>query len=163
MELSFVNDSRGKRLLNIEDARIIWPNFSGEATKFTRPGEQFFTLVIPTVEMYQALKDDVNEYGVPWNMKYSEPREDGEDPFIRMKVKVKFNGFGPKVYLQSGERTVELDEESIKCLDNMVLSKIDMYIRPFDGEANGQPYRAAYLQSMHVVQDIYADPYADRL
>lgn len=163
MELTFVNDSRGRRLLNIEDARIIWPNFSGEATKFTREGDQFFTLVIPTVEMYEALMNDTNEYGVPWNIKYSEPRTEDEEPFIRMKVKVKFNDYGPKVYLKSGNRTVELDQESIKCLDNMALSNIDMYIRPFDGEANGQPYRAAYLQTMHVTQDVYADPYADRL
>lgn len=163
MELTFVNDSRGRRLLNIEDARIIWPNFSGEATKYTREGDQFFTLVIPTVEMYEALQNDVNDYGVPWNVKFSEPREDGDDPFIRMKVKVKFNDYGPKVYLQSGNKTTELDEKSIACLDRIPMSKVDMYIRPFDGEANGQPYRAAYLQTMHVTQDVYADPYASRL
>ena len=163
MNLEFVNDARGRRLLNIEDARIIWPNFSGEATKYSREGDQFFTLVIPTVEMYEALMSDVNEYGVPWNVRYSEPRTEEEEPFIKMKVKVKFNDYGPKVYLKSGNRTIELDQESIKCLDNMSLSKIDMYIRPFDGEANGQPYRAAYLQTMHVTQDVYADPYASRM
>lgn len=163
MEITFVNDSKGRRLLQVDDARIIWPNFSGEATKFTREGEQYFTLVIPTQEMYEALMEDVNEYGVPWNVKYSEPRTPDEEPFIRIKVKVKFNGYGPKVYLKSGRKTVELDEESIKCLDDITMSNVDMYIRPFDGEANGQPFRAAYLQSMHVTQDLYADPYASRL
>ena len=163
MELSFVNDARGRRLLNIENARIIWSNFSGEATKYTRPGEQYFTLVIPTVEMYEALMADVNDYGVPWNVKFSEPRTEDEEPFIRMKVKVKFNDYGPKVYLQSGEKTTELDEQTIACLDRIPMSNVDMYIRPFDGEANGQPFRAAYLQTMHVTQDLYADPYASRV
>ena len=163
MELTFVNDAKGRRLLNIEDAKILWPNFSGEATKFTREGDQYFTLLIPTEEMYEALMDDVNDFGVPWNVKYSEPRSEEEDPFIRMKVKVKFNEYGPKVYLKSGNRTVELDEKSIACLDRMATSNVDMYIRPFDGEANGKPFRAAYLQSMHVTQDLYADPYASRM
>lgn len=163
MEISFVNDSRGRRLLNIEDAKIIWTNFSGEATKFTREGEQYFTLLIPTEEMYEALKNDVNDDGVAWNVKYSEPRTPDEEPFIRMKVKVKFNEYGPKVYLKSGNSTTELNAETIKCLDRMAMSRVDMYIRPFDGIANGAPFRAAYLQSMHVTQDLYADPYASRL
>lgn len=163
MELQLVRDSRGRRLLNIEDARIIWTNFAGEATKYTREGEQYFTLVIPTVEMYEALMNDVNDMGVPWNVKLSEPRTEDEEPFMRMKVKVKFNDYGPKVYLQSGNKTTELNEQTIACLDRMAISKIDMFIRPFDGEANGKPYRAAYLQSMHVAQDLYADPYADRI
>ena len=80
---------------------------------------------------------------------------------MTLKVKVKFTDFGPNVYLKSGNNTIRLDEESIACLDNMYLERIDLDIRPYDDEINGKPFRAAYLHSMHVVQGV-TDRFASR-
>ena len=158
--------------LQIDDARIIWPNFAGRGSKFNREGDRDFSLVIPDADIcvnkeavrrgaepiyktiVEALQEDTNKYGVGWNVKIRPPRDEDESPFVTLKVKVKFSGRGPKVYLTSGERTVELDEESIACLDNVDIVKCDLDIRPYDDEFNEKAFRSAYLQSIHIIQDV---------
>ena len=147
-------------VLQIDDARIIWRNFSGRPTQFTREGDRDFTLVIPNQEICDALLNDVNKYGVPWNVKIKEPRDADDQPFMTLKVKVKFTDFGPRVYLKSGNKTVQLDEDSIGCLDSIDISSVDLDIRPYDDIASGKPFRAAYLQSIHVTQEV--DRFAER-
>ena len=135
-------------ILQIDDARIIYRNFSGEGSKFNREGDRNFSLIIPD----QELADKLVAQG--WNVKIREPREEGDDPFIHLPVKVKFNDRGPNVYLQSGGRRVKLDEESISCLDNVEIVNVDMDIRPYDWEGNGKTGRTAYLHSMCVTQEV---------
>lgn len=150
MELTFA--PRG--VLQIDDARIIFRNFRGEGGKFNKEGDRNFALIIPNEEMAEALQNDVNKFGAGWNVKIKPPREEGDEPFIYLPVKVKFNDRGPIVYLQSGRNRVKLDEESVSMLDDIDIASVDLDIRPYDSEINGKPFRAAYLQSMCVTQDI---------
>lgn len=150
MKLTFA--PRG--VLQIDDARIIFRNFRGEGGKFNKEGDRNFALIIPNEEMAEALQNDVNKFGAGWNVKIKPPREEGDEPFIYLPVKVKFNDRGPVVYLQSGRNRVKLDEESISMLDDIDISSVDLDIRPYDDEINGKPFRAAYLQSMCVTQEI---------
>jgi hypothetical protein len=78
-----------------------------------------------------------------------------------MKVKVKFTQYGPTVWLKSGDKDpVRLTEETIDCLDHIDIAYCDMDIRAFDGEAQGKPFRAAYLDKIYVVQEV--DRFAKR-
>lgn len=135
-------------ILQIDDARIIYRNFSGEGSKFNREGDRNFSVIIDD----PAIADELIAQG--WNVKIKEPREEGEDPFITLPVKVKFNERGPRVYLITGSKRNELDEESISILDNVDIISIDMDIRPYDWEVNGKSGRTAYLHSMRVVQEV---------
>lgn len=150
MELVFAP----RNILQIDDARICFRNFRGEEGKYNREGDRNFALVIPDSEMAEALQNDTNQYGASWNVKIKPPREEGDEPFIYLPVKVKFNERGPIVYLQSGGNRVKLDEESISMLDDIDIRSVDLDIRPYDSEINGRPFRSAYLQSMCVTQDI---------
>lgn len=150
MKLTFA--PRG--ILQIDDAIIIYRNFSGEGSKFNREGDRNFSVIIDD----PAIADELVANG--WNVKIREPREEGDDPFIHLPVKVKFNDRGPNVYLQSGNRRVRLDEESISCLDNVDIINVDLDIRPYDWEVNGKTGRSAYLHSMCVTQEV--DRFADR-
>lgn len=135
-------------IVEISDARIVYRNFRGEAGKFNREGDRNFSVVIPNQEIADAL---INE---GWNVKIKPPREEGDEPFMVLPVKVKFNAKGPRVYLVTGERHNKLDEESIDCLDNIDILSVDLIIRPYDWEVNGKTGRTAYLQSMQVDQDV---------
>lgn len=135
-------------ILQIDDARIIYRNFSGEGSKFNREGDRNFSVIIDD----PAIADELITQG--WNVKIKEPREEGEDPFITLPVKVKFNERGPRVYLITGSKRNELDEESISILDNVDIVSIDMDIRPYDWDVNGKSGRTAYLHSMRVVQEV---------
>ena len=140
--------------LEINDARIIWPNFEGRGDRFNKQGDRNFTLVIPDQEIANALMNDKSKYGDGWNVKIKR-RDDGDAPFMNMKVKLSFNGRGPNIYLVSGNKQVQLNEDTVKCLDYIDIVSCDMDIRPFDGEMpNGQTFRTAYLSAMRVYQRV---------
>lgn len=146
-----------KGILQIDDARIIYRNFAGEATKFNRAGDRNFAVVIPDQETADALIDQ------GWNVKIKPPREDGDDPFMFLPVKIKFNNIGPRVYLRTGSRRNRLDEESISCIDDIDIESVDLDIRAFDWDVNGKTGRTAYLQAAEFTQrlDRFAARYAE--
>lgn len=146
-----------KGIMEIDDAKIIFKNFEGRGDKFNREGDRNFSLLIEDEEIADAMIEK------GWNVRIKPGRDEEEGPFMRLPVKVKFTDYGPNVYLVSGDRRVELDEESIACLDNIDIESVDMDIRPYDWEVNGKTGRTAYLQSMQVVQrvDRFAAKYAE--
>ena len=54
----------------------------------------------------------------------------------------------------SGKNRVELNEETIGMLDDIDIKSVDMDIRPFDGEGRFGAFRAAYLQSIYITQNV---------
>ena len=132
-------------ILQIDDARIIYRNFAGEATKFNREGDRNFAVVIPDKETADALIEQ------GWNVKIKCRGED-EDLFMFLPVKIKFNDRGPVVYLRTGTRRNRLDEESICCIDDIDIESVDLDIRPYDWDVNGKQGRTAYLQGAEIYQ-----------
>ena len=152
-------------ILQIDDARITYKNFSGVGDKYNREGDRNFALIIEDQEVADALINDTNKYGVGWNVKSKPPREEGDAPFMYMPVKVKFSDYGPNVYLITNGRKNRLDERTIGSLDRIRIAKVDLDIRPYDDVINGKPFRSAYLQSICVTQDVtdrFADDYDNR-
>ena len=143
-------------MLQIDDAKIIFRNFEGRGDKYNREGDRNFSLLIEDPDTANALAEN------GWNVKIKPGRDEDEGPFMRLPVKVKFTDYGPNVYLVTGDRRNELDEESIGCLDNIDIESVDLDIRPYDWDVNGRTGRTAYLQSMQVVQriDRFAARYA---
>ena len=158
MKLTFAD--RG--IIQIDDARIIFRNFRGEGSKFNTEGSRNFAVIIPEQEIADALINDTNQYDVGWNVKIKAPREEGDTPFMFLPVKLRFNGKGPAVYVESGRNRIKLDEDNVSMLDRIDIRRVDLDIRPYDDvtQSTQQPFRAAYLQSMLVVQE--TDRFAER-
>ena len=153
MKINFA--ARG--IVQIDNARIIYRNFAGAPSKFNREGDRNFAIVIED----QDIADALTEQG--WNVKIKPPREEGDDPFMFLPVKVKFNDRGPRVYLQNsleGRNRVMLDEDAVGMLDHVDIINVDLDIRPFDWEVQGKTGRTAYLQSICVTQEV--DRFLDR-
>ena len=126
-----------KGILQIDDARIVFRNFEGRASKYNRQGDRNFALVIDDEEIAEALK------------------EEGDIPFMYMLVKVKFNNYGPKVYLKTGDRKNRLNEDTVSCLDDVSILRVDLDVRPYDWEmSDGKSGRTAYLQAICVEQEV---------
>lgn len=153
MELTFAPKER----LQIDDARIIYRNFRGEGSKFNREGDRNFALVIPNQDMADALIEK------GWNVKIKPPRDEEDEPFMYLPVKIKFNERGPRVYLKTGDRVNRLDEESVAMLDDIDILSVSMDLRSYDWEVNGKTGRTAYLDSIEVIQEIdrFAARYAE--
>lgn len=136
-------------ILQIDDAKIIYRNFAGVGSKFNREGDRNFAVIIED----EDVANELIEAG--WNIKIKPPRDEDDTPFMYLPVKVKFNDRGPSVYLKSTSATpVRLDEESVACLDDIDILSVDLDVRPFDWEVNGKTGRTAYLQSIHVTQEV---------
>lgn len=157
MKINFA--ARG--VVQIDDARIIYRNFAGAPSKFNREGDRNFAVVIDDQDIAEAL----TEKG--WNVKIKPPREEGDEPFMFLPVKVKFNERGPRVYLQNslgGRNRVTLDEDTVGILDNVDIINVDLDIRPYDWDVQGKTGRTAYLQSICVTQEVdrFLDRYAEQ-
>lgn len=135
-------------ILQIDDARIVYRNFAGEASAYNREGDRNFAVVIETEEQAEALKAE------GWNVKSKPSRSDPDDIFRFLPVKIKFNDRGPAVYMAMGDKEIKLTEENIKLLDKMDISRVDLDVRPYDWEVNRKTGRSAYLSAMRVTCNI---------
>lgn len=144
MEIKFMD----KGVVSIDEARIIFRNFKGEASQFNRAGDRNFAVFIDDEDIAEELQK------AGWNVKIKEPKEEGDKPYMFLKVNVKFGGRPPKIYLESGNSHVLLNEETIGCLDDIDIVSVDMDIRPYNWEVNGNTGRSAYLQGMYVRHEV---------
>lgn len=136
----------------IEGAKIIFRNFEGRETEFNRAGDKNFCVILP-----EGLAEQLSEDG--WNVRIRPPRDDQEEPFRYMPVKVKYGRRPPRIYMVTKRHTTLLDEESVKALDYAEIKDIDITINPYE-YAPGKI--SAYVDVMYVTieEDAFADKYA---
>lgn len=152
MHVTFVPNGN----LHVDDAKLVYRNFAGVGSAFNREGDRNFSLIIENQEIADALIE------AGWNVKIKPPRDEQDEPFMHLPVKVKFNGRGPNVYLKSGAAPKrQLDEDTVGILDEIYIIGCDLDIRPYDWSIpSGKTGRTAYLQSIYVEQEV--DRFADR-
>src|SRR4249919_102729 len=107
--------SRREGEVVIEDANIYWLNFSGEKRRFNEDGDRNFHVDLDPVVAKQMFKDG-------WNVKFHEPKEEGDEPIPHVEVKVQFDkGRPPNITVitaVSGNRT-RLDRDTVSMLDSV--------------------------------------------
>ena len=138
----------------IENARLIFKNFSGEESKFNRGGNKNFCVVLDP-DTARDLEDE------GWNIKYLRPREEGEEPTPYLQVTVAYGNIPPKVIMIAGRNKTPLDSLAISTLDYAEIKNVDLIIRPYHWEVNGKQGIKAYLKTMYVEieQDAFASKY----
>lgn len=127
----------------IEDARIIFRNFSGKEGQYNREGDRNFAVVLPPDVAKSMLEDG-------WNVRLLEAREEGDDDTPYISVAVNFNNRPPRVVLLTSTTRTQLDESSVEILDWADIRTADLIARGYDWNVNGKQGTKAYLQSLFV-------------
>jgi hypothetical protein len=132
----------------IEDAELVFRNFSGKEGRFNREDQKTFCVFIDDPDLVEQLVTD------GWNLKYTNVREEGDEPRAYLPVEVKYENKPPNVVMiTSGGRT-HLDNDSIEVLDWSEFKTVDLIVNPYDWQMpNGDTGRKAYLKSMFVTID----------
>ena len=142
--------------LVIENAHIIFRNFSGRESKYNRAGVRNFCVVIEDPKKAQELSEN------GWNVRTLQPREEGDESRFYIQVAVSFANMPPKVFLITRNAKTQLDDESIDTLDFAEIKNIDLIIRPYHWEVSEKYGVKAYLKTMYVTieEDEFAEKYA---
>jgi hypothetical protein len=127
----------------VEDARIIFRNFSGKEGQYNREGDRNFAVVLPPDIAEQMLKDG-------WNVRVLEAREDGDESTPYISVAVNFNNRPPRVVLLTSTTRTQLNEDSVEILDWADIRNADLIARGYDWSVNGKQGTKAYLQSLFI-------------
>ena len=132
----------------VEGARIKFKNFAGEARQYNPAGQRNFVLCLPD-ELAQQLTAE------GWNVKWKPGRHPEDPDEAQLVVKVKYNESGdgrsrdPITYLVQGRRKIALDGRTVGVLDRLAPLNIDLVVRPYVWDINGNVGITAYLDEIY--------------
>lgn len=136
-----------KGKLTIENAKVVFRNFSGKGTEFNREGDRNFNVIFDA-ETGEELAN------IGWNCQLMKPRPGYEDEpaQFKMQVSIKYGPYPPKIYMVCGRTKTLLDEDSVGILDRSEIETVDLEVRPYNWELkSGKKGTKAYVDTMYVV------------
>lgn len=127
----------------IDDARLMFKNFSGNKGPYNLEGYRNFAVVIPDDRI-----DELEQDG--WKVKILEPKDEGDTPTAIMKVAVGYTIKPPRVVMIKTNGQVPLTEDTIGLLDFADIRKVDLIVRarPWS-RPNGDSGLKAYLKTLY--------------
>lgn len=141
----------------IENARIIFRNFEGkENGRFNPKGRRNFCVLLDE-DIARSLKAE------GWNVRYLKARDEDEPDQAYLQVAVSFGSIPPRIVLISGRGKTNLTEDTVNILDWAELKTVDVVIRPYEWEVNGNTGVKAYLKTLYVTieEDEFERKYYD--
>lgn len=145
-----------KNNIVIEDAKIGFRNFTGNAGKFNAAGKRNFCVFLDQ-ELAAVLEND------GWNVRYLQPRDETEEQRPYLQVAVSYENVPPKIVLVTTKGKTILDENTVNILDWAEIAEVDIVIRPYNWEVNDKSGVKAYVKHMYVtiVEDEFESKYYD--
>lgn len=127
----------------VEDARLVFRNFSGKEGQYNREGDRNFAVILDDDAANAMLKDG-------WNVKYLASREEGDEDTPYISVAVNFNNRPPRIVMITSTARTNLNEDSVAVLDWADVRTCDLIARAYQWDVNGKTGIKAYLQSMFI-------------
>ena len=155
-------DSKSKKpvVINIENARLAFRNFSGKEGTFNPAGRRNFCVFLDS-----KVAEDLTKMG--WNIRWLKPRNPEDETQAYLQVAVSYKAIPPKIVLITKRNKTTMAESSIHILDWAEMENVDLVVRQYnwkfpskEGEKTGVK---AYLKTMYVtlVEDEFESKYVD--
>lgn len=146
--------------LELANVRIAFRNFSGEKGKFNPEGNRNFCVLLDDrIELARQLEDE------GWNVKWLEPRDEGDERCPYIQIKVSFDIMPPTIYMVTGRGKTRLDSNDVGNLDWAEIEnedgerdRVDLVVRPYEWSVNGRSGIKGYVKALYV--RIAEDPFA---
>lgn len=126
----------------IEGAHLVFRNFAGKADKYNREGDRNVSVLLDD-QTAMAMGED------GWNVKYLDPREDGEAAQAYIQIAISYKFKAPHVVLVTSKTRTILDEDTIDILDSSDFENVDLIARGYEWEVNEKTGIKAYLKTMY--------------
>lgn len=132
------------KTLTIEDAELIFRNFSGEERMYNAKGLRNFCVIVDNETADRLAADG-------FNVKIEKPREEGVEGRPYIKVIVNFSIRPPRVVMITSTGRTPLTEETVGALDWVDIKLADLVIRGSEwSQPDGRSGTSAYLQTLFV-------------
>ena len=136
--------------ITIRNATLFKTNFSGkEIPPFNPEGRRNFCVFIDDIKVAEDMEKD------GWNVRWLEPRQEGDQRRAFISVAVSFANRPPKILLTTKKGETRLGEEEVGMLDWAEKEQVDLTINPRYWDDNGRERIKAYLRTLRV--RIYED------
>lgn len=147
-----------KKFYDVVSGAIRFRNFAGKEGRYNKAGDRNFCLLLNPEDADEMLKDG-------WNVRFLDPRDEGDEPTPYIQIKVGFGGKGrpPKIVLVTKRGKTQVNEDTVNTLDWAEIEKADISINPYHYEVNGKSGVKAYLKTMYVTiaEDDFEERYYD--
>lgn len=134
---------RNENTVVIENATIIFRNFSGKEGMYNREGDRNFAVLLD-----EKTASDMSRDG--WNIKMLKAREEDSEEQPYLQVSLNFKSRPPRVIKITTRNRMELDEDMVEILDWVDIQNVDLIVRPYEWAVNGKTGIKAYLKSIYV-------------
>ena len=136
--------------VTIRNATIFKSNFSGkEIPPYNPEGRRNFCVFIDDLKVAEEMEKD------GWNVRWLQPRNEGDERKAFISIAVNFNNRPPKIILVTSRGETRLEEDEVGMLDWAEKEQIDLTINPRYWDDNGRQRVKAYLRTLRV--KIYED------
>lgn len=130
--------------IHMEDAKIIFRNFTGREDRFNREGDRNFC-----IELSEDLAEQLSADG--WNVKGGKVKEDGEVTKPYLPVAVSYKKIPPHVAMITHRGKTILEEGMLDLLDKVDIATADLTVNPFEWAVSGNSGIKAYLRTLYIV------------
>lgn len=151
-------ENRINNNLIFENAGITYRNFAGKASDFNREGDRNFAVIIDDPETAKEIEAQ------GWNVKLRRAKEEDDREFYYLPVAIKFNGYRPpKIKMIIGGNAVSINEDNANLIDEADIDYVDLVVRPYNWEMNGNTGVKAYCAELYVncIASKFEDKYKD--
>lgn len=135
----------------VEDARLIWTNFSGAPTPYNADGgKKTFNVVLDKKTADKMAEDGWNVKCKPAGVPADEGDDGIEEEFCYIEVTVGYKIRPPKIVIITDTSRTMLNEDTVGMLDWADIRQVDLIAHASHWEVGGKTGIKAYLKSMFV-------------